>query len=395
MKNYSEILTKLLHIQGVGSKTAQKIVSEIKEEPLRDDEDLISFIDYRKNDLRLSQLTEINIRDAFHKGEKVIEESVRAGVKSISIFDNDYPLKLKNFKGNPPALLHYKGDFSPVKEYLTCAVIGTREPTGNGYNVGVRVGELLAENNVVVISGLAKGCDTAGHTGCLNKNGRTVAVLAHGLKHLYPKENRKLAESILEKGGALVSEYFFDQTARTNFFVERDRIQAGLSDNVFVVETGIKGGTMHTVKYALENQRKIFTYCHPEKFHGEEKVQGNQMLIRESKATPIANAEDFDNFLLFMFNHYSTWQGTLNPFLNSKIHLQGSFIIDTVVKPVNEPDFVDKVNLISNENLSAKPVKSSKKKKSRKVNQILKKFEEDKLDSSDKPNADSQMNLWE
>ena len=400
MKNYSDILTKLLHIPGVGSKTAQKVVNESTDQSLRDDEDYISFIIQRKNDLRLSKLSEVTIRDAFHAGEKAIEESAKAGVKTISIFDSNYPQKLKTFKNNPPILLHYKGGFSSLKEYLSCAVIGTREPSGNGFNVGVRVGELLAENNVVVISGLAKGCDTAGHTGCLNKNGKTVAVLAHGLKHLYPKENKKLAESILEKGGALVSEYFYEQTARNNFFVERDRIQAGLSDNIFVVETGVKGGTMHTVKYALENQRKIFTYCHPEKYQSDEKAQGNQMLIKESKATPIANATDFENFLLWMFNHQPSWQTTINPHLNPKtFHLHGSFTIDSILTALGKPDLDEKADFIlkKDSSLLISETKSTGKKKPKKVNQILKKIEEEKKDSDDKtkPENDSQMNLWE
>ena len=302
MSFYSDIFTKLLHVPGIGSKTAQRIVETTKD-IVKKDEDFIKVLLNLKDQYRLSNLSEISIRDAFFKAENSISESIKNGVKTVSILDEDYPVRLKEFKTNPPVLINYKGDISSLSSKPSCAVIGTREPSGNGYSIGVRVGELLAENDVVVVSGLAKGCDTAGHLGCLNKNGKTVAVLAHGLKHLYPKENRKLADNILEKGGALISEYFYDQTARANFFVERDRIQAGLSDNIFVVETGVKGGTMHTVKYAIENDKKVFTYKHPEKYLNEDKALGNQMLINESKATPVGNASEFSSFLLWIYNH--------------------------------------------------------------------------------------------
>lgn len=396
MSYFSEILTKIMHIPGVGSKTAQKIVNEIKQQTLRDDEDIVSFIAYR-NDPR-TKVSEIVIRDAFHKGEKVLEETVKAGVNMVSIFDDDYPEKLRNFKPNPPVLINYKGNISSLKENPSCAVIGTRAPSENGFVVGVRVGELLAENKVVVISGLAKGCDTAGHVGCLNKNGKTIAVLAHGLKHLYPKENKKLADTILEKDGALISEYFYDQTARNNFFVERDRIQAGLSDNLFVVETDVKGGTMHTVKFALENQIKIFTYNHPEKYVNHDKAQGNQMLIRESKATPVGNPNDFNYFLDWIYSHQN------RSHRHPAFYQQGGFHLDSVIKPMEQSDlilkWVESHSVVQKTEISdldtPKTDSNPKKKKKRNANQIIKGVE--KLKEDDKKNKsdnDSQITIWE
>jgi DNA processing protein len=388
----TEILTKVLHIPGVGSKTGQKILSRVKEQNLRDDEDLIESITQIFFELNLTKLLhEIKIRDAFHKAEQVLEANDRMGIKMTCIFDDDYPERLKRFKSNPPALLNYKGDISSIKENPSCAVIGTREPTGNGYSVGVRIGELLAENKVIVVSGLARGCDTAGHTGCLNKNGKTIAVLAHGLNHLYPKENRKLADEIVDKGGALLTEYFFDQTARNNFFVERDRIQAGLSDNIFVVETGVKGGTMHTVKFALENHKKVFTYKHPKKYQNEDKAQGNQMLIKEEKATGIGNAQEFNDFLLYIFNNKSLW-------INRKIHFAGSFLLGTATKPTQDYDIDLTINK-PDSNISQPDTTQStpKKKRKPKVNQIIKDLTDKKESKDQEKNKgnNSQMNLWE
>lgn len=380
MSFYSNIFTKLLHVPGIGSKTAQRIVEDNKNQ-IGDDEDFIKLLVSIKGNYRLSNLSEITIRDSFYKAEDAIGEALRNGVKTITIMDDDYPTRLKNFKTNPPAILNYKGDISSLNESPSCAVIGTREPTGNGYSVGVRVGELLAENNVVVVSGLAKGCDTAGHLGCLNKNGKTVAVLAHGLKHLYPKENRRLADSILEKGGALISEYFYAQTARNNFFVERDRIQAGLSDNIFVVETGVKGGTMHTVKYAIENQRKVFTYKHPDKYKHEDKAQGNQMLINESKATPIANSEDFSHFLVSIFTH------VMSSFPVEKISTEEWLKLHTVRKEDFPTDFTGN---IYKDFIDISHIGKNAKGKI-KVNKIIKKLEDQKQAVHNYPKLEDQQ----
>ena len=103
--------------------------------------------------------------------------------------------------------------------------------------------------NFNIVSGLAIGCDTAGHISIIDASGITTAVTAHGLDTVYPAENRGLAEKIYENNGILISEYFVNTRGLPNYFVERDRIQAGLSLGTIVIETDIKGGTMHTVNF--------------------------------------------------------------------------------------------------------------------------------------------------
>jgi len=99
-----------------------------------------------------------------------------------------------------------------------------------------------------IVSGLAKGVDTGAHEGALKSNGFTIAVLAHGLQTIYPAENRNLASRILNQNGTLISEYPWYTSLLPRYLVERDRIQSGMSRGVMVIETGVKGGTMHTVK---------------------------------------------------------------------------------------------------------------------------------------------------
>ncbi|MGC4020982.1 MAG: DNA-processing protein DprA [Cyclobacteriaceae bacterium] len=302
-----------MQLDKVGQKTAYKIAKNIYETfPIRDNQDLIERIESCSQELSLKKYTNDDYDFAFHKADVIINESDKEGIKFITIFDLDYPQNLENLRKDVPIILNYKGDIKKFTNRYACAVIGTREPTEHGYKLGLKVGEIFGEHNFIVVSGLAKGCDTAGHLGCLNKKGTTAAVLAHGLHKIYPKENRGLADRILEEGGLLISEYFLHEPARQNYFVQRDRIQAGLSDFIFIVETGIKGGTMHTVNFAFESHIKIFAYNHPAKYLGEDKVQGNQFLINERRATPVGNPDDIDSLLkkFKSVSHNITWKST-------------------------------------------------------------------------------------
>jgi DNA processing protein len=204
-----------------------------------------------------------------------------------------------------PIVLNYIGDFKGLNNIPAVAVIGTREPTENGLKAAVRFGEIFGEGGFNVISGLAIGCDTGGHRGCLNKNGFTSAILAHGLDHLYPKENKKLADEIIEKGGVLISEYHVGQKPLANYFVERDRLQAGLSNGIIVVETDLTGGTMHTVKFASESFKRVAAFAHnkPE-FLNHPKSQGNQLLITEKMAISLGTSDEIKSYMKLLLNDY-------------------------------------------------------------------------------------------
>jgi DNA processing protein len=165
----------------------------------------------------------------------------------------------------------------------------------------VRVAERLASSAAIsgfaIVSGLAHGCDTLAHKGCVDVGGVGVAVLAHGLDKVYPAANKSLAQKLLDCGGCLVSEYPLGMTPMKTAFAERDRLQSGLSDCVLVIETDVKGGTMHTVRFARQQDRLLACIDHPEAWWGQPKVQGNRQMIADRWAVPIADGDALASLL--------------------------------------------------------------------------------------------------
>lgn len=308
----TESIIKMLQLPKVGRKTSLKLIDNLAFS-INSEKDLSEYIKESASILGLPQYSEGDFEKAYSKAEEIISNSEKKNIKIISCYDIEYPAKLREID-DFPILLNYIGNIKPLNDKNNVAVIGTREPTEYGIKLGKRLGEVFAANGFNVVSGLAIGCDTAGHIGALVERSTTTAVLAHGLDTIYPKENKALADQILSADGLLISEYFVKQRAMGNFFVERDRIQAGLSDSVIVVETDIKGGTMHTVKYCLKYQRILACLNHPTEYHHEPKVQGNRMLINEKKAIPIISKEDIDNII-------SLIRGK-NPLINIKDPIQ-------------------------------------------------------------------------
>lgn len=294
------ILT-LLNISGIGPKSVKQIIDVNKETKLEDAFDIYNALMLAKESHSRIKLPGIeDIREAQHIAADIIDQSERANIKIICYDETSYPkryLKLKDY----PLILYVRGSVNILNSIKAIAIVGTREPTSYGVKIGERISEVFTENGFTIISGLALGCDTAAHKGCLNRKGNTVAVLASGLDYIYPKENKHLAYEIIENGGCLISEYPIGITPRPNFFVERDRLQSGLSLGVIVVETDIKGGTMHTVNFAIEQNRKLACLMsHPEKLLNHPKVQGNIILVKQGSAMPIRSNSDINSFMNLM-----------------------------------------------------------------------------------------------
>lgn len=244
---------------------------------------------------RVKKFSDLEIQEAIEKADQIIEDCQKNDIAITTYLDKEYPKKLMTIS-DAPTILYYKGDIQCLNELNSVAIIGTRQPTDYGMRIAKNLGASFGKRSYVVVSGLALGCDTGGHEGCLEVNGKTVAVMAGGLDKVYPAKNKKLAERILEQGGALISEYPPYTDAFKNFFVERDRLQSGLSDGVLVVETGEKGGTLHTAQYCLDYQRVLACYLHPEKYLHDEKTFGNQKLISEGKAMAVGNDAELKAF---------------------------------------------------------------------------------------------------
>lgn len=187
--------------------------------------------------------------------EKEWEKLNKAGVKLISSCSDQYPDLLRHIY-NPPIILYYKGSLSS-QDVLSIAVVGSRKSTFQGIRAAEQIARGLAAAGFTIISGLARGIDTAAHRATVNAGGRTVAVLGSGLDILYPRENRKIAEKIQETG-LMFSEYPLGTPPLAGNFPKRNRIISGLSLGVLVVEAGEKSGALLTVDYALEQGRDVF-----------------------------------------------------------------------------------------------------------------------------------------
>lgn len=239
---------------------------------------------------------------AFAQAKEILKQHIDVGISIIGIDDREFPQQLRAIV-NPPLILYIKGNINCLEPERSVAVIGTRQPTNYGRRMGIRIAKRFAEQDLIVVSGLAIGCDTAGHQGCLQGKGRTVAVLAHGLDTIYPSENRELSQRILDSGGCLVSEYPIGNKPFKNQFVERDRIQSALSSAVVIIETDIKGGTMHTARFCLEQKRVLACIDYKGEYRSE-KSRGNEQLIAEEKAISLQNSEDLKIFIDNVFGKF-------------------------------------------------------------------------------------------
>lgn len=222
--------------------------------------------------------------------------SEQLGISVLGLDDSTFPHRLREIE-DPPAVLFVKGPVEVLNNSLQVAVIGTREPSGFGLEAARRIGTHLSRLGATVVSGLALGCDAAGHQGCLDVEGVGVAVLAHGLHTVSPVANRELAARLLAAGGCLVSEYAPGVGARRTHFVDRDRIQSGLSDGVIVIETAVKGGTMHTVRFARSQGRPVACVEHPERHRNHPMVEGNLLLMRQGQAEGLPDTDALRSFV--------------------------------------------------------------------------------------------------
>ena len=210
--------------------------------------------------------------------EKIIKNCEEKNIKIFYYSYENYPKNLINIKESP-YVIFVKGNL-PSNEELekSFAIVGTRKPSKEGIDFARDSGQYLSKNNIYNISGLALGIDTVGHNMSLQKTG---AILGQGLDlEIYPRENIKLAEMILENNGFLLSE-LIPQTEISLFsLIKRDRLQSALTSGIIIAETGIKGGTVNTFKYAREQKKKIFVSEINKKFI--EKYRKDLIIVKNS-----------------------------------------------------------------------------------------------------------------
>ncbi len=216
-----------------------------------------------------------------------IAKAADAGVRIICLQDDEYPTSLRHI-ADPPTCLYVRGNVQPA-DAVAVGIVGTRRCSHYGHEQAVRFAELLARAGFTTVSGLARGVDGDAHRGALRGGGRTIAVLGNGLGTVYPPEHGELADEI-ETRGAVVSELPIDEGPDPSNFPGRNRIIAGLSLGVIVIEAGAKSGALITARLATEYNREVFAL--PGAIDRPQQNSGSNALIRAGEAKLVTCLED-------------------------------------------------------------------------------------------------------
>jgi len=241
-----------------------------------DAEELFALLQERAGRDRLSALTGKRVGAVDWSAFDAQRDAMaRTGTRCLCPRDPEYPEALREV-AQPPALLFCKGDVERLR-VRGVAVVGTRKPSPGGVGVAKRLARDLSAAGVTVVSGLARGIDTAAHSGALGLPGTTVAVIGTGLDVPYPAENAALMVEIAGEG-CVVSEQFMGMHAAAHVFPRRNRVISALAHAVVVVEGGVRSGALITARWALEQGRDVGAVPG---FPGDFRAQGPNHLIRQ------------------------------------------------------------------------------------------------------------------
>jgi len=197
------------------------------------------------------------IRKEFaERAEGELERVKKIGGDILILDDGSYPSLLREI-ADPPITLYVRGDWQACLEQPCVAVIGSRQCSTYGENASQMIARDLASRGVTIVSGLARGIDSAAHKGALQGKGRTVAVLGTGIDGIYPKENSSVVREILDSGGCLVSQFPLGTPPLKDNFPYRNRIISGLSLGVLIVEASERSGSLITARLAMEQNREV------------------------------------------------------------------------------------------------------------------------------------------
>lgn len=287
-------LINLLILQqcfGAGSIKAVKIFNVLRDNNILDkefdDKRLKSFIEAK----------DVNKLSSFDKNKvfKIIDDCVKNNIKVLTIYDADYPERLKSISDSP-LILYIKGDFLDIDNLPLISIVGPRKISDFGKKAAYSLGKRLAKSGMIIVSGAALGADTCAHKGTLSVNGKTIAVLGCGICYDYLPENREL-RNLISNNGCLVSEYPPFAPATKYSFPIRNRIISALSLGTVVIEASLKSGSLITARLANEQGRDVFV------IPGNpilENYKGSNALLRDG-AIPLLNAIDIFNQYLSLF----------------------------------------------------------------------------------------------
>lgn len=213
-------------------------------------------------------------------------------IRWTKIEKEEYPLRLASI-ARAPAYLYYRGNIEVINQRRNIAVVGSRHISEKGIKMAYQIGYALGKSGINVVNGLALGCDTHALYGALAAGGTCVAVMPCGLDRIVPYSNWDLAKKLLLNGGCLVSEYLPSIPAQKYQYVQRDRLQSGMSDGVLVIEASYDSGTMYTVRYAINQGRRLACIDS----HLVSYSSGNQWIEGLSGAYVIRDTANLDNFI--------------------------------------------------------------------------------------------------
>lgn len=247
-----EDIIRLQLVNGLGRKTIKKVLDiiEYNKTNLKNFPEIIKFISHiskKKIDIEYDFIEE--------QLEEIIETCNKHNIKILSLYDNDYSKKLRSLE-DKPLILYVQGRHELIDNDSNIAIVGTRKPSMQSYEISSIFAEKLTQEGCCIVSGFANGCDEAAHMGCLLAKGKTITVIPYGhLKAI--KANKVLYNLILINDGAIVSELPPNEMAQKYTYIERNRLIAASSEGVIVIEGGANGGTSHTVKFAQTYNKPV------------------------------------------------------------------------------------------------------------------------------------------
>lgn len=211
------------------------------------------------------------------EAEKILNKCEKLNISILTYENSLYPTQVKDIKKSP-IILYYKGNI--IEDSIGIAIVGSRRCTEYGKKITVEAAEFLAQNQIPIISGMAKGIDGYAHTACLKSGGYTLAILGCGLDICYPTEHIRLMQSIVEKG-AIISEYPPGTKPDAKHFWARNRLISSWCKKLLVVEAGEKSGSLMTAAFAKEQNREVFAA--PSSIYSSESIGTNRLIERGAK----------------------------------------------------------------------------------------------------------------
>lgn len=282
-------LLALNYVSGIGSETAKQLIAHfgnaqrVWELSAKEKLQITNFSAKKLEDIGNPKILE--------RAEREIDFCAKRNVQIISFYSDDYPYLLKQCS-DAPCFIFYRGKMDwNNKKFI--AIVGTRNITPRGEEFIQKFVADLANQPVVIVSGLALGVDAAAHRAALENNLPTLGVLAHSVHEIYPRANEATAIKMLQNGGLISSFSSFHRPQR-EFFLSRNRIVAGLSDATIIVESAIKGGAMSTATHANNYNRDVFAV--PGRVD-DTYSKGCHHLIKSHKAFLLTEAKDVLNYL--------------------------------------------------------------------------------------------------